>query len=124
MAGTDHRVAMVAAMVVANGERAPGTWSRAASQAPHRPAPTPRALHEAEVTGRSPDLRTAAVAAADQGRGRRMPLGTDERCSTELRAGHSRTHLWQARLGGASTPSGTRRSADAVAVSPTRSRRR
>ena len=28
------------AMAVANGERSPGTWSRAASQTPHRPAPT------------------------------------------------------------------------------------
>ena len=29
-----------AAMAVTNGERSPGTWSRAASQTPHRPAPT------------------------------------------------------------------------------------
>ena len=66
-------VAMVVAMAVANGERAPGTWSRAASRATNQPAPTPRALHEAEVAGRPPDLKTAAVAAPDRGRGRRVP---------------------------------------------------
>jgi len=49
-------VPMAAAMAISDGERALGTWSRAASQAPNRPAPTPRACHEAAVAGRQPDL--------------------------------------------------------------------
>ena len=49
-------VAMADAMAISDGERALGTWSRAASQAPNRPAPTPRACHEAAVAGRQPDL--------------------------------------------------------------------
>jgi len=49
-------VAMAAAMAISDGERALGTWSRAASRAPNRSAPTPRACHEAAVAGRQPDL--------------------------------------------------------------------
>ena len=49
-------VAMAAAMAISDGERALGTWSRAASRASNRPAPTPRACHEAAVAGRQPDL--------------------------------------------------------------------
>ena len=97
-------VAMAAAMAVANGERTPGLGPER-PRGPSAPAaPTPRARHEAEVAGRSPDLTTAAVAAANRG--------------------HGRTHLWRAKLGGASTPSGAHRSDDAVSVSLARSRRR
>ena len=49
-------VAMADAMAISDGERALGTWSRAASRAPNRSAPTPCACHEAAVAGRQPDL--------------------------------------------------------------------
>ena len=49
-------VAMAAAVAISDGERALGTWPGAAFQAPQRPAPTPRARHEASVAGRQPDL--------------------------------------------------------------------
>jgi len=49
-------MATAVAMAISDGKRALGTWSRAASQAPNRPAPTPRACHEVAVAGRQPDL--------------------------------------------------------------------
>ena len=63
-------VAMADAMAISDGERALGTWSRAASWPPAPAPPTPRARHEPEVVGRSPDpdlLQTAVAAAVDLG---------------------------------------------------------
>ena len=47
---------MATGIAISDGERALGTRSRAASRAPNRPAPTPRACHDAAVAGRQPDL--------------------------------------------------------------------
>ena len=69
-------------------------------------------------------LAVAAADPVDSARTGVGPQGTDERCSTELRAGHGRMHLRRVMLGGATTSSGTGRVASAVALPFTYCRRR
>jgi len=119
-------VAMAAAMAISDGERALGTWSRAASQAPAPagadPTRAPRGLRGRPPAGSDAAVPLLAVTAADPGDLARVgggALGHREPCSTELRAGHGRAHLRRAELGGAASSSHTGRVADAVALSLT-----